>query len=122
MRRILVMLLAGCLMFTITLSAATGQFVAVEIEAFESWGVLHWGTWSPLEEELMTTRVLQASEEDDEAVIGILDACSTSDMDSSERGSCNALARFYYVREAEYGLTPLLGRPYRIQLRNLTSG
>jgi len=109
-------------MFTVALSAATGQFVAVEIEAFESWGILHWGTWSPMEEELLTTRVLQASAADDEAVAGILDACSTSDVGASERGACNALARFYYVREAKYDLTPLLGRPYRIQLRNLTSG
>lgn len=109
-------------MFTVALSAATGLFVAVEIEAFESWGILHWGTWSPMEEELLTTRVLQASAADDEIVTSILDACSTSDVGTSERGACNALARFYYVREAEYDLTPLLGRPYRIQLRNLTSG
>lgn len=123
MRRILLTLLLGCLTFTVALSAATGQFVAVEVEAFESWGILHWGTWSPLEDELLTTRVLQASEIDDEAVAAILDACSaSSDVDASELGACGALARFFYVREAEYDLTPLLGRPYRIQLRNLTAG
>lgn len=122
MRRILPALLAGCLSFTVALSAATGQFVAVEIEAFESWGILHWGTWSPLEEELVTTRVLQMSAQDDEAVANILDACTSSDMGASERRSCNALERLFYVRKAEYDLTPLLGRPYRIQLRNLTAG
>jgi len=109
-------------MFTVALSAATGQFVAVEVEAFESWGILHWGTWNLLEDELLTTRVPQASEADDEAVTAVLDACSTADVGASERGACGALARFFYVREAEYDLTALLGRPYRIQLRNLTAG
>ena len=123
MRKILLTLLAGCLLFTVSLSAATGQFVAVEIEAFESWGVLHWGTWSPMDEELQTTRVLQLSAEDAEAVAGVIEECSeAADADASEVGACNALERFFYVREAEYDLVPLLGRPYRIQLRNLTAG
>lgn len=110
-------------MFTVSLSAATGQFVAVEIEAFESWGVLHWGTWSPMDEELQTTRVLQLSAEDAEVVARVIEECSeAADADASEVGACNALERFFYVREAEYDLVPLLGRPYRIQLRNLTAG
>jgi len=123
MRRTILMLLAGCLMFTVALSAATGQYVAVEIEAFESWGILHWGTWSLMEEELLTTRVLQLSDDDDEAVDLLIEACAAAwDVDASERGACNALDRFFYVREAKYDLVPLLGRPYRIQLRNLTAG
>ncbi|MCK4570599.1 PDZ domain-containing protein [Candidatus Bipolaricaulota bacterium] len=123
MRRILLTLLAGCLIYGIGLFAATGQFVVVEVEAFESWGILHWGTWNAMEEELLTTRVLQLSVEDDQAVADVLATCDTApDLGGSERGSCNALERFYYVREARYDLDPLLGRPYRIQLRNLTSG
>ncbi len=123
MRRILLTLLVGCLIYGVGLFAATGQFVVVEVEAFESWGILHWGTWEPMEEELLTTRVLQLSAEDDQAVTDVLAACdSAPDLSGAERGSCNALKRFYYVREARYDLDPLLGRPYRIQLRNLTSG
>ena len=123
MRRILITLLAGCLIYGIGLFAATGQFVIVEVEAFESWGILHWGTWNPMQDELMSTRVLQVSEEDGQAVDGVLAACdAATDLDGAASGSCNALDRFYYVREAEYDLDPLLGRPYRIQLRNLTSG
>jgi len=122
MRRKLLILLVGCLAFSVTLSAATGQFVAVEIEAFESWGILHWGTWTALEDELLTTRVVQIPEQDEAAVEDILAVCDTSNVGASERGACNALARFHYVREAEYDITPLLGRAYRIQLRNLTAG
>lgn len=109
-------------MFSVALAAATGQFVAVEVEAFESWGILHWGTWSPMDERLVTTRVVQIPTEDAKDVSTILDACRTSDVGTKEQGSCNALNRFFYVRQAEYVLDPLLGRPYRIQLRNLTSG
>ena len=123
MRRILLTMFAVCMIFAVALSAATGQFVAVEIEAFESWGVLHWGTWNPMEEDLLTTRVLQRSVQDDQAVTDILATCDTANgLGGSERGSCNALERFYYVRDARYDLDPLLGRPYRVQLRNLTSG
>lgn len=123
MRRIALSMLAGCLLFTVALSAATGQFVAVEIEAFESWGVLHWGTWNLMEEELETTRVLRLTAEDAKGVDGVIEDCSESDNgDASEAGACNALDRLFYVREVEYDLVPLLGRPYRIQLRNLTAG
>lgn len=123
MRRILITLLAGCLIYGVGLFAATGQFVVVEVEVFESWGILHWGTWEPLEEELLSLRVLQVSEEDGEAVAGVLSACETAtDLDGSASGSCHAVKRFYYVREGQYDIDPLLGRPYRIQLRNLTAG
>ena len=123
MRRILFTLLAGCLIYGVGLFAASGQFVAVEVETFESWGILHWGTWEPLEEELLSLRVLQVSEEDGEAVAGVLAACETAaDLDGSASGSCQALKRFYYVREGKYDIDPLLGRPYRIQLKNMTAG
>jgi len=123
MRRILFTLLAGCLIYGVGLFAATGRFVVVEVEVFESWGILHWGTWEPMEEELLSTRVLPVSEEDDEAVASVQAACNVAtDLNGGERGSCNAFDRFYYVREGEYDLDPLLGRPYRIQLRNLTAG
>lgn len=123
MRRIFLTLLAGCLIYGAGLFAATGQFLVVEVEVFQSWGILHWGTWEPMDEELLSTRVLQLSEEDDEAVADILTACdAAADLGGGVGGSCNALDRFYYVREGEYDLDPLLGRPYRIQLRNLTAG
>jgi PDZ domain len=122
MRRILLTLLAGCLLCSVTLSATTGQYVAVEVEVFESWGILSWGTWRPMDTELLTTRILQISAEDDEAVAGILDACSSASVRGSDRDACNTLERFFYVRQADYDLDSLLGRPYRIQLTNLTSG
>jgi len=123
MRKILFTLLVGCLIYGVGLFAATGQFVAAEVEVFESWGILHWGTWNPMEEELLSTRVLQVSEEDDEAVAAVLTACEVAtDLDGSASGSCDALERFYYVREGRYDLDPLLGRPYRIQLKNMTAG
>lgn len=123
MRRIFFTLLAGCLIFGLSLSAATGQFVAVEVEIFESWGILHWGTWQPLEEELLSVRVVQISEEDSEVVASVLAACETATGPRiGMRGACNALQRFLFVRKARYDIDPLLGRPYRIQLRNLTAG
>jgi len=123
MRRKLSTLLAVCLIYGVGLFAATGQFVVVEVESFESWGILHWGTWNLMEEELMMTRILQVSEEDGRAVTDILAACDGDvELGATASGSCNALDRFHYVREATYDLDPLLGRPYRIQLTNLTSG
>ncbi len=122
MRKRFFILLAVCLLFPAALFAATGQFVAVEIEAFESWGILHWGTWTPMQDKLLTTRVIQIPEEDASAVADILGVCQAPGVAASEQGGCNTLKRFYYVREAQYDLTALLGRPYRIQLRNLTAG
>ena len=123
MRRILITLLAGCLIYGVGLFAATGQFVAAEVEVFESWGILRWGAWEPMEEELLSTRVVQVPEDDREAVVDVLAACAdTTDVDGSASGSCHALNRFYYVREGQYDLDPLLGRPYRIELKNLTAG
>ncbi|MFC2082834.1 PDZ domain-containing protein [Candidatus Bipolaricaulota bacterium] len=123
MRRILLTLLAGCLIYGVGVFAATGQFVAVEVEVFESWGILHWGTWEPMEEELLSTRVVQIPEDDDEAVADVLAECEGEiDLRAPAKGSCRSLERFYYVRQAEYDLDPLLGRPYRIELRNMTSG
>jgi len=123
MKRVLFTLLAGCLIYGVGLFAATGQFVAAEVEVFESWGILNWGTWDSMDEELLSTRVLQLSEEDSEAVAGILAACkAATSLDGEASGSCSALDRYYYVREGRYDLDPLLGRPYRIQLKNLTAG
>ena len=123
MRKILFILLAGCLIYGVGLFAATGQFVVAEVEVFESWGILNWGTWNLMEEELLSTRVLQVSEQDAEAVAGVLTACgAATELDGSASGSCDALDRFYYVREGRYDLDPLLGRPYRIQLKNTTAG
>ena len=62
MRRILLTLLAGCLIYGAGLFAATGQFLVVEVEVFQSWGILHWGTWEPMDEELLSKRVLQVSD------------------------------------------------------------
>lgn len=122
MRRILLMLIAACLLFAIPLTAATGQYVAIEIEAFESWGILSWGSWTPMDVDLLTTRVLQISAEEQQAVAGILDACASASLSASDEDACRVLQQFSYVREAEYDLDSLLGRPYRIQLTNLTSG
>jgi len=123
MRRILFTLLAGCLVYGVGLFAATGQIIAVEVEAFEPWGILHWGTWEPMEEELLSLRVLQVSEEDGEAVAGVLSACeAATNLDEGASGSCHALKRFYYVREGKYDIDPLLGRAYRIRLKNPTAG
>ncbi|MFC2079045.1 PDZ domain-containing protein [Candidatus Bipolaricaulota bacterium] len=123
MRRILLVLFVGCLIYGVGLFAATGQFVAVEVEVFESWGILHWGTWEPMEEELMSTRILQLSKEQDQVVSRVLEACAgATDLEGAASGSCDALDRLYYIREGKYDLDPLLGRPYRIELRNTTAG
>ena len=123
MRRVFSTLLAGCLIYGVGLFAAPGQFVAAEVEVFESWGILHWGTWEPLKEESLSIRVLQVSEQDGETVASVLAACeSAANLDESASGSCYALKRFYYVREGKYDIDPLLGRAYRIQLKNRTAG
>ncbi|TFH10415.1 MAG: PDZ domain-containing protein [Candidatus Atribacteria bacterium] len=123
MRRILITLLASCLLASVSLSAATGQYVVVEVEAFESWGILHWGTWEPMEEALLSIRMHDATKDDEGAVAEILATCdTTSDAGIGVRGACTALDRFDHVRASAYDIDPLLGRPYRIQLRNLTAG
>jgi len=123
MRRILLALLVGLLLYGVTLSAATGLFVAVEVEVFEPWSILHWGSWNPLEEELLSTRIQQISEEDIEAATALMETCElATDLRGAASGSCHTLTRFHFVREGHYDINPLLGQPYRIVLRNLTAG
>ena len=112
MRRILSTLLLGCLLLGVGVSAATGQYVVVEVEAFESWGILHWGTWEPLDETLLSTRMHQPTEEDENAIADVLATCeSTSDLGIGVRGACTALDRLRHVRDSAYDIDALLGRP-----------
>ena len=122
MRRILVALLIGCLAYGVGVAAATGQYVAVEIEAFESWGILHWGTWAAMDEQLLATHLSPLAAEDAAAIAGVLSLCNrTTDLTGSDLGACLALGRTYFVKRSEYDIDPLLGRAYRVNLRNLTS-
>jgi hypothetical protein len=123
MRRIILALLAILLTGGIGAVAATGQFVAVEIEAFESWGILHWGTWAAMDEQLLSTRLTALPDEDVAALEAALSDCAAAaDLNGSDLGACSALKKVHFVREGSYDIDPLLGRPYRIQIRNLTAG
>jgi hypothetical protein len=123
MRRILLMLLAVSLLYGSGAVAATGQFVAAQIEVFESWGILNWGSWSVMDEDLLSTRIVQISEEDAQSIDSVRMECGTATYSDAEIvGSCAALDRLYYIHQATYDIDPLLGRPYRIQLKNLTAG
>jgi len=110
---------ALCLLLGGLCTAATGQYVIVEVETFESWGILHWGTWQEMEEELVSTRIHSLDPGAEADLEELQDACDES-AGSDYASACNALARFSSVREAEYALTPMLGRAYRLKLRNLT--
>ncbi len=125
MRRIFFTLLAGCLVYGVGLFAATGQFVAVEVEAFESWGILNWGTWNLVEEELQSVQILQMDIDDSRSVASMLADCNEYPpgwLSARGSGACEAASLFHFVREGQYNLNPSLGSPYRIRLRNLTAG
>lgn len=122
MRRIVLALFVGCLAYSMGLSAATGQFVAVEVESFDAWGILHWGSWEAMEEQLLSTRLFPLADDDALAVENALASCSAvPDLDGADLGACLALGRVHFVRRNEYDLDPMLGRAYRVELRNLTS-
>jgi len=123
MRRIVLALLVGCLAYGVGVTAATGQFVAVEVESFDSWGILHWGTWEEMDEQLLSTQLSPLSDEDAVAVEDVLASCDVeTDVDGGDLGACLALGRVHFVRRSEYDIDPLLGRAYRVSIRNLTSG
>ncbi len=123
MRRILLMLLAACLLYAGGAVAATGQFVAVQVEVFESWGILHWGSWSVMDETLLSTRIVRISEDDAQSIDAVLNACETpTGLDAGSVGTCSALERVHFIRQGTYDIDPLLGRAYRIRLENLTAG
>lgn len=123
MRRILLFLIAGCLLYGVGTVAATGQFVVAHVEAFESWGVLNWGSWNTMDEELLATRLASLPAEDSQRIDEARVGCETSsDLDQDAAGSCESLERFHFVRQLTYDIDPLLGRSYRVRLQNLTAG
>jgi hypothetical protein len=126
MRRIVLALLTACCLCGACLtygSAATGQFVAVEIDVFTSWGILNWGAWDVMDARLLSVRMSPLPSDDAAAVAEALAACDAdASLDSADRGACQSLERIGYVRLTDYRLTAMLGRPYRIRIRNLTAG
>jgi len=122
MKKRLSLLMMGCVAIGLVASGATGQFVSVEIEAFESWGILHWGAWESLPDDLLAMRVLQIPDREAQRVNELKEQCESAPDDLGDREqACDVLARWLFQRESEFDIDPLLGRPYRIQLQNLTS-
>jgi len=108
-----------CLLFSGFCAAATGQYIIVEVESFESWGILHWGSWQEMDEELIAKQIRSLSSQAEEDLEELLIACDGTEGTPAS-SACNALERFNAVHESEYTLAPMLGRAYRLKLRNLT--
>ncbi len=122
MKKSLSLLLIVCMAIGWVAAGGTGQFVSVEIEAFESWGILHWGAWESLPDDLLSMRVLQIPDREAARVADLQERCdSAPDLLGESEQACDVLARWLFQRESEFDIDPLLGRPYRIQLQNLTS-
>jgi len=104
-------------------SAAAGQLVSVGIESFRSWGVFGWGVWEPMEARLLTSRILALSAADAAALAEVQERCLRSPATStSQQASCEVVRQIRAVRESRYALQALLGRSYRVRIRNLTAG
>lgn len=123
MRKILCMVAVAALLLGSTVLAATGQLVTVEIDSFRAWGVLRWGVWEPIDTRLLSSRITALSSSDAASLTEILARCTVSPPSTASlEGSCGIVRQIRSVREVRYGLQALLGRPYRVRIRNLTPG
>ncbi len=115
--------IAACLLVAALAIATPGQFVSVDVESFRSWGVLRWGSWDPMDTRLLSTRFASLPEAQAAQLANALAACSAvSNQSPADLGACQALETVRFTRETTYDLQALLGRSYRIRLRNLTAG
>jgi hypothetical protein len=123
MKRVLWGGIAACLLLAVSVVAATGQFVSVDIESFRSWGVLRWGSWDPMDVRLLSARFISLPATQAAELASARAACSAAfDKTQADLGACQTLESIRFRRETTYDLQALLGRPYRIRFRNLTAG
>jgi len=119
MKKILVLtVLLGTLMGGAA-RAASGEFIAVEIEVFRSWGFLGWGSWEAAETRFITSRFAPLEEADAAALAKLYALCAVESA-AADVDACGLLADLTHVSEQSNTLTAELGKDYRVVLRNLT--
>jgi len=117
MNRIILLAVLLSALLGVAAQAATGAYMAVEIEVFEPWGILNWGNWEPVEARFITSRIVPMSTEDADAVADLRSRCAE---EAADWGACDLLAGWQHVSEQSHALDPDLGKAYRVVLRNLT--
>lgn len=101
---------AGCV-------AASGRYIDVDVEAFESWGFLGLGAWSPVDARLVSLRVVPLDGEDSAQRDRLADRCEQTGTDDAACGLIGQLSAGF-VRNLAF--SPGLGQPYRVVLTNRT--
>jgi len=102
---------------TTALSAATGRYISVDVEAFEPWGLFGLGTWQPLPESLQRYATFSLAPEETGAVG---DAIATI-----ANANPSAWPSILWAGEPRghawvYGVDPELGAAYRVRVANNT--
>ena len=119
MRNALGLALCAVLLIGGTVAAASGCYVDVEIEVFESWGFLTWGAWRTLPIELQTAKIEPLTDEDIAGFATLTAGCA-ADVTPEQRAACELLDDLEYTLVRTYRVAPLLGLRYRVVLTNLT--
>jgi len=118
MRRIIWIACCAVLLVGAAISAAPGHYLEVEIEVFEPWGFLSWGSWEQLPEQAISTRATPLSEDDEASIAAHALRCS--DDADAVASNCALLEAVGYRLTRGYVLTPPVGRAYRVVLHNTT--
>lgn len=118
MKRIVILAVLFCALFGWAAHAASGEFVAVEIEVFRPWGFLDWGTWEPLPTRFITSRTAPIEAEDAEGLAKLRLLCASNAPDI-DRVACDLVVGLQSVSAQSHALTAELGKEYRVVLRNL---
>ncbi len=119
MNRIVFLAVLLCTLFSIVGQAVSGELLAVEIEVFQPWGILRWGSWEPLETRFITSRISPLTTADTEIVADLLSLCDGATMDI-DRTACGLLAELEHVLTQAHAFSADLGKDYRVVLHNLT--
>ncbi len=119
MKRGIVWAALCCLMACGGAHAASGEFVDVEIEVFQSWGFLAWGRWEPLDARYITSRTAVIDGPDGQRLDDVAALCAR-DVGVADRAACALVAGVERVHERAFAIDADLEKEYRVMLRNRT--
>jgi len=119
MNRIIILAVLFCAVLAGAAVGAEGTFVEVEIEVFQSWGILGWGSWEALETRFITSRFVPLSSEDAERLAEIDGICADRSA-GIDRSACPLLGELEHRSEQSYAMDADLGADYRVVLTNRT--
>ena len=112
-RRFVIFLVFSFLL-SLAATAAPGRYIDAEIEVFEGWGFLGWGSWDVANEQLIRLQITPHTE-DDQALIERWAAGCTSGSEI-----CGLLADLRYRFDRLFSIVPDVGAAYRVRLTNKT--